>query len=143
MTDDPKRFTCDNRVWANAEAREILNRGARSITRQEPEFVDDPSDPSLSEILRHIQEQNGQEKYADDGVFLSMLGEDISYRQMVYWYLFRYCGTDVTEILAAERGLDRIHRKDANRKELRNIEAQLTSVAQQVSEDVSDEADFL
>jgi len=135
--------TFDNRVWANKQAREVLNRAASCIDRQEPEYVDDPDDPSLDEVLEYIQREDSEQRYVDAGVFSRLMSAGLTYRQMVYWYLFYYGGFEVEEILCFERGINELENdKSRYAADLRNIEGQLTLVCQKIDVDVDPEWDF-
>jgi len=53
----PRPRVFRHRPYLDSRAQEYLNQAARRIARREPEWVDDPSEPSVAECLQELRER--------------------------------------------------------------------------------------
>lgn len=61
--DRPRVFR--HRPYLDSRAQEYLNKAARRIADREPEWVEDPTDPSVAECLRDLRERDPDAPEAD------------------------------------------------------------------------------
>lgn len=130
------------RPYADKEAREMLNDVSRSIAKDRPDHVDDPEDPTLSEVLRA---HYGTEEKAT--TLTALLGQGLTFQEAVFWYFYRHAGFRFTDIHYAVSGYRRGGDPAHERNSLRNIQRVLESAAFKVDsaepDDVPDLADVL
>lgn len=129
----PKPKPWGRRPYAGKTARELLNDVSRHIARTRPADVDDPSDPTLADVLRYAGDALDQRQGSDPtpkGMALStLMGHGMDYQEAVVWYFFRYCQFDITEIHYAMTGADTGGDPAQRRNATRNILSVLRSAA--------------
>lgn len=100
----PRPKVWGRRPYADKQARELLNDISRTIARCQPDIVDDPADPSLSEVLKTAQA--GADGVGDVKMktLVALLGDGLTFQEAVVWYWFRWSHLDVSEIHYAMNG---------------------------------------
>lgn len=126
--DGPDPATWGRRPYADVEAREILNDASRRIARNQPDHVDDPGDPTLSEVLQHTYRQD-TDLDTDAWTLTELKAHDLSFGEAVCWWFFRYAGYDLGEIHHAVSGRNFSDDPGHRRNSLRNIQRMLKSAA--------------
>lgn len=124
------------RPYADKDAREVLNDVSTWIARTRPDGVDDPDDPSLSDILRyagHALDSKGTDE-PKTTTLSALMGRGLDYQEAVVWYWFRYCELDLTEIHYATTGRDRGGDPATRRNATRNIVSVLKSAARKLDD---------
>jgi len=99
---DPKVW--GRRTYAGKAARELLNDTSRAITQTRPDHVDDPADPSLSDVVQQLK--RGVDPGVKGSLLADLLGQGLDFREAVCWYWYRHAQFDVTEIYFAMEGYD-------------------------------------
>lgn len=120
------------RPWADKAAKEILNDVSYSVLREQPDFVDDPVDPSLSELLKH---HYGHED-TKAPTLVDLLGEGLTYQEAVVWYFFRFCGMSIMDIYYSTSSSDTGGGVADRRNATRNIRRVLKEASQKLGEDI-------
>jgi hypothetical protein len=118
--------TWGNRAYLSREGKEILSRSARRIAINQPDHVDDPDDPSLTECLVELQERSDAE-FVDAAIVQQLLGKDLTYEEVVLLLLHRYCGLDVAELSLADSGMQHPGHEGVDHSLQRSIERVLDS----------------
>lgn len=121
------------RPWADKRAKEILNDASFSVLRDQPDHVDDPGDPSLSEVLEH---HYGHER-TKAPTLTDLLSQGLTYQEAVNWYFFRFCGMSIMDIYYATSGRDTGGGVADRRNATRNIRRVLNDAAQKMGEDIN------
>jgi len=119
------------RPYAGKEAREQLNDVSRWIARVRPDDVDDPDDPSLSEVVNFVPAATEADMGPKCRTLSDLMSDGLSYRESVCWYWFRYCEFDITEIHYATEGRDQGGDPAQRRNATRNILGALKAAATQ------------
>jgi len=135
------------RTYADVEAREILNDESERIARQPPDHVDDPGDPTLTNVLRE-QIREGTDVDPSLLTLSDLKKHGLSFGETVCWYWYRHAGWGLAKIDRAARG----HGIDGDgsppsRNAIRNMTRQLKSAASKLPgespDDVPDVADVI
>jgi len=124
--------TWGRRPYGSKEAREILNDVSAAIARDRPDHVDDPTDPTLAEVLR--SHYDAETKAA---TLTALLRDGLSFQEAVCAYFYWFSGFDLVEIHFAQEGISRGGDPTQLRNSLRNIKRVLTSAAEQLDADVT------
>lgn len=130
---DPKIW--GRRPYAGKDARERLNDVSRYIARTRPDDVDDPDDPTLSDVLAYADDALTPPDRSDDvksATLSALMRDGLTFQEAVCWYWFRYCQFDITEIHYAMTGSDCGGDPDQRRNATRNILSTLRSAARKV-----------
>jgi hypothetical protein len=114
------------RPFLSKEAKEVANRSSRRIAINKPEYVEEPTDPSMYEVMQELKHNDGGGGEVDGAIMAGILGE-LSYRQAIYYYLYRYCGYAPNEIILAENGHKQREKGDVN--EIRNVKTVIRKAA--------------
>lgn len=149
MTQDdrPDPATWGRRSYADVEARELLNDVSGRIVRHPPDHVDDPGDPTLTDVLRE-QIREGTDVDPSLLTLSDLKKHGLSFGEAVCWYWYRHAGWDMAKIDRAARG----HGIDGDgsppsRNAIRNMTRQLKSAASKLPgespDDVPDVADVI
>lgn len=123
------------RPYCSKEARDRLNRESREIFMTEPEYVDDPENPSLDEVLKHIQKR---ESLDDADLIVDLLANGLGWEEVIVYYLFRWSGLEKREIYYATEGI-RTAPDVEDRGLTRHIDRVLASVEEKLGEDLLDD----
>jgi len=152
-----------HRPYLDARAQEILNRSARRIANDPPEFVDDPYEPSVAECLRELQHpskaedgrpsghtrrsagsKSGHRRVAtqtaerfdvDRAIVVDLLDAGLDFQEVVYWMLYEYGGLDPVAIWHAEESKEKSYSADLERHARRNVHSVLRSAAEKLDVD--------
>lgn len=118
------------RPYAGKEARELMNDISRDIARTGPAGIEDPSDPTLADVVRYAGPSLHRTDADIKGVTLTeLMAEGLSFQETVVWYWFRYCRFDITEIHYAMTGCNQGGDPGQRRNATRNILRVLDSAA--------------
>lgn len=125
------------RPFANKKARELLNDASEQILRTEPDWVDDPADPTLSDVLQfELSPSESKVPLLSD-----LLSQGLTFQEAVVWYMWRYCQMTPRDIHYATKPYD----KGGDVGELsgasRNIRRVLGTAAGKLGEDIPDDLD--
>ena len=131
---DAKPALFGRRPFANKAGREILNDVSRSILRDQPDYVDDPSDPDMDELLRHHYDLGEKAVLLTD-----LLSAGLTYQEAVVWYLWRYARLTPFNIYYAQADIDTGGDPEARRNASRNIARVIRSAAEKLDVDVDDD----
>lgn len=127
----------ESRIWPQTaylakEAKEILNDLSFQILRDQPDWVEDPHQPTMAELLKYQRDPQG----AAIATLSDLLAEGLDYQEAVHWYFFRYCGLSIMEIYYAAEGCDTGGGVEDRRNASRSIRRSLHTAAQKLGEDV-------
>lgn len=120
------------RPWADKKAKEILNDVSHAVIRDEPDHVEDPSDPSLSELLEHHY-AHAETKAP---TLSDLLGQGLTFQEAVIWYFFRYCQMSIMDIYYATSGVDTGGGVQDRRNATRSIRRVLNRAGEKLGVDV-------
>lgn len=124
-----------NRPYCSKEAQEQLNQESRDIFREDPEYVQDPTEPTMDEVLRHIRER--QDGVDDADLIVDLLADGLDWEEVIVYYLFRWSGLDKREIYYATEGIRTA--PDVEERDLtRHIDAVLCRVEEKLDVDLVD-----
>lgn len=107
---DPKVW--GRRTYAGKSAREVLNDASRAIAQNRPDHVDDPADPTLSDVIEQVG--RGVDPAVKGSLLADLMSRGLVFREAVCWYWYRHAQFDVTEIHFAMEGYD--HGGDPGRR---------------------------
>jgi hypothetical protein len=133
------------RPYAGKSARELLNDISQHINRTRPDDVDDPDDPSLSDLLRYagpaLDRRVGVDQQDDPKAqtLTRLMKHGLGFQEAVVWYWFRHCRYDITEIHFAMNGTNTGGDPEQRRNATRNILRVLASAAQKLPDASSDD----
>lgn len=122
------------RTYATPEARERANDISRAIAEKQPDHVDDPADPSLSDVLQ--QAKRGIDPEVKGSLLADLLQRGLSFREAVCWYWYRYAQFDVTEIHFVQEGYSHGGDPDRRAEHVASIIDTLRSAAEKLEVDV-------
>lgn len=105
----------------------MLNQESRDIFVDDPEYVDDPTEPTMDEVIRHIRER--QDGVEDADLIVDLLAEGLDWEEVIVYYLFRWSGLDKREIYYATEGI-----RTAPDVEERDLTRHIDAVLQRVEE---------
>lgn len=118
------------RPYAGKEARELLNDVSERIARKRPDWVDDPGDPTLAEVIQYADQSDGVELARQKAKTLSeLMRHGLTFQEAVAWYWFRYAQFDMMEIHFAQEGIQKGGDPAHQRNSVRNIQRVLESAA--------------
>lgn len=120
--------------YLDKAGREILNRAARQIQREEPEWCDDPDSPSTSDCLIQLQKGNGGR--TDTGMIIDLLGKGLTAEETIVWVLWQHSDLEPREIFYAYEGKDHPGRSGIDDQAVRNIESRVRAAAMKLGVDV-------
>jgi hypothetical protein len=121
------------RPWADKKAKEILNDVSFGVLRDQPDYVDEPGDPSLSDLLEHHYGHEGTKA----PTLVDLLGRGLNYQEAVVWYFFRFCGMSIMDIYYSTNRTDTGGGVQDRRNATRNIRRVLNSAARKMGKDIS------
>jgi hypothetical protein len=139
-SDDINPKVWGRRPYAGKQARELMNDVSAWIARTRPQGVDDPENPSLSDVLAYAGPALRQPDTPDDDVdakdatLTRLMADGLDYQEAVVWYWFRYCQFDITEIHYAMTGSNQGGDPSQRRNSTRNIIRVLQSAASKVQD---------
>ena len=128
----PKKF--GTKPYLDKRGREVLNRAAREIQRNQPDWVDNPEDPSTADCLTHLQQ--GTSGFTDTGIIIDLLGKGLTAQEAIVWILWQHSELAPREIFYAHEGKDHPGRSGVGQQAVRNIESRIRSAAMKLGVDV-------
>ena len=128
----PKTF--GTKPYLDKRGREVLNRAAREIYRDNPDWVDDPDNPSTSDCLTMLQQGNGGS--TDTGMIIDLLGKGLNAQEAIVWILWHHSNLEPREIFYAHEGKNHPGRSGVDDQAVRNIESRIRSAAMKLGVDV-------
>jgi len=124
------------------DGREIANAAAEAIQREEPEYVDDPDDPTLGEVLKYV-ERNAADQRAVEQVrrhqtatLTDLLTEGLTFREAVTFYMYEHAGLTLREIYHIDEGKTRSFSREQDRQAERNVASTIQTAAEKLGVDV-------
>lgn len=118
------------RPWADKEGKEILNDLSHQVLLNEPDHVEDPTDPALGELLKT--------HYGIDpksSTLTALLSEGLTFQEAVVWYFFRHCQLSVMDIFYATSPVDTGGGVKDRANATRNIRRVIHQAAEKLGED--------
>jgi hypothetical protein len=131
----PKPKVWGRRAYAGKAARELLNDASRAIAQTQPDHVDDPVDPSLSDIVQQVK--RGVDPDVKGSLLADLLGQGLNFREAVSWYWYRHAQFDITEIYFAMEGYDRGGDPERRADHVDQIADTLRSAASKLNTDIN------
>lgn len=125
--------------YLDKRGREILNRAARRVQREEPDWVDSPHQPSASDCLVFLQDQEGG--FTDAGLMVELLAKGLTAEETIVWILWKHSRLDPVEIFYAHEGKQTAGRAGVDDQAMRNIHSRIRSAARKLGVDVDLEGD--
>jgi len=125
-----------SRLYAGKAARELLNDASRAIAERAPDHVENPTDPSLSDVIRHI-ERRGVDPEVKGMILADLLQNGLTYREAVRWYWYRHAQLELTEIYYATREYDTGGSPSQRSDHVDDIVASLRTAAEKLDVDVT------
>jgi hypothetical protein len=116
--------------YLDKEGREILNRASRAVKRERPEWVDDPDDPKLSDVLVYLQQ--GRNGFTDQGIIIDLLGKGLTAEETLVWILHQHSSLKPREIFYAYEGKDHPGCEGVDEQAVRNVESRIRSAARKL-----------
>ena len=120
------------RAYLSKEAKEMVNRSSRRIYLNEPDYVENPEEPQLEDVIREIR-LTGGDGTVDAPLFAELLGAGLSYQETIYYYLWRYAGYDFSDIIRAETGKE--IRFKARETEVRSVKTTIRKAANKLEDE--------
>jgi hypothetical protein len=127
----PKTF--GTKPYLDKRGREVLNRAAREIHREQPDWVDNPDNPSTSDCLTWLQQGNG--RHTDTGMLIDLLGKGLNAQETIVWVLWQHSGLEPREIFYAYEGKNHPGRSGVDEQAVRNIKSRIRSAAMKLGVD--------
>lgn len=122
--------TWGRRPYADKAAREQMNDISAAIARKQPDDVDDPANPSLSDVVRHADlVAGGPDETPKADTLTDLLGHGMTFQEAVCWYWYAVAQFSFTEVHFAVSGHDVGGDPDQRRNSVRNIHRVLKSAA--------------
>lgn len=116
--------------YLDKEGREILNRASRSVKREQPDWVDNPEDPKLSDVLVYLQEENGG--FTDSAIIIDLLGKGLTAQETIAWILHQHSSLKPREIFYAYEGKDHPGCEGVDEQAVRNVKSRIRSAARKL-----------
>jgi hypothetical protein len=113
--------------YLDKRGREVLNRAARKIHRDQPDWVDDPENPSTSDCLTQLQ--RGDAGFTDTGIIINLLGKGLNAQEAIVWVLWQHSELEPREIFYAHEGKSHPGRSGVDDQAVRNIKSRIRSAA--------------
>lgn len=121
------------RPFANKEARELLNDASEQILRDEPDFVDDPTNPTLADVLQFELSPEASKV----PLIVDLLGQGLTFQEAVVYYFYRYCKMTQKDIHYATKPYDTGGNVGDLPDSTRNIRRVLKSAVDKLDVDLS------
>lgn len=119
--------------YLDKEGREILNRAARELYRENPDWCDSPDDPSTSDVL--VQLQQGNDGFTDTALIIELLGKGLSAQETLVWILYQHSDLEPREIFYAHEGKNHPGRSGVDDQAVRNIKSRIRSAGMKLGVD--------
>lgn len=127
--------TFGTKPYLDKEGRELLNRAGRQIQRSEPDWADNPEDPSASDCLKHlIRDRKGS--FTDDALLVNLLAEGLNAEEALVWILWKHSNLAPKEIFYAHEGKQTAGRSGVDEQAIRNIHSRIRSAAMKLGVEV-------
>ena len=117
------------RPHLSKEGRELANATARRIHRTDPNCVDDPDDPSLSEVLVYLERTDDDPREETTDTLADLLGNGLTFREAGVWLLYEHGGLTPREIVHADEGKERSFSREHDKDAVETVEQTLVSAA--------------
>ena len=129
--------TFGTKPYLDKEGRELLNRAGRKIQRDEPDWADDPSDPSASDCLKYLNSDRDG-RFSDDALLVNLLAEGLNAEEALVWMLWKHSNLEPKEIFYAHEGKQTAGRSGVDDQAIRNIHSRIRAAAMKLGVDVED-----
>lgn len=123
------------------EGREIANAAAELIQRSDPECIDDPDDPTLSDVLKYMDAEDAEAREQQTDTLCDLLTKGLTFREAMTWYLYEHGGLTLREIYHVDEGKERSFSREQDRQAERNVAATLREAASKLDVDLAVEID--
>lgn len=117
------------------EGREIANAAVGHIRGEQPEWVDDPQDATLTDVLKFLNDGHDVAEGQTD-TLCDLLCQGLTFREAVTWFLYERAGLTLREIYHVDEGKDRSFSREGDRQAERNVARTLESAAAKLGRDV-------
>lgn len=119
------------RPMLQKDGREAANVAATKIRNDDPDFVDDPEDIRLSDVLKYLNRHGQRTGEQTTTLLTDLLMDGLTIREATVWYLHQEGGLTLNEIDLTLKGKQRNYRKDdkQRRQDIRNLKGVLQSAA--------------
>lgn len=134
LGDNPPVF--GKRPHLAKEGREIANAAVGQIRHDEPDFVDDAADVTLSDVLKWLDDPDAGVRHEQTATLCDLLTEGLTFREAVTWYLYEHGGLTLREIYHVDEGKERSFSREDDRQAERNVAATIQSAAEKLGIDV-------
>lgn len=119
--------------YLDKQGREILNRAARRVQKSDPDWVNDPDDPSTSDVLVYLQQNS--DGFTDSGLLVELLGNGLNAEEVICWVLWKHSDLEPREIFYAHEGKQTSGRAGVDDQAIRNIESRIRSAGRKLGVD--------
>lgn len=124
------------RPYLPKEGREIANNAARKMAVEQPEFVEDPKDVTMAEVLKFMSGDGGHTE-RETATLCDLLTKGLDFREAVVWFLWEHAGLDMREIYHVDEGKERSDwGEEQEIQGMRNIRSGIKSAANKLGHEV-------
>jgi len=141
-TNDKKPRLFGKRPHLAKEGREIANSASELIQREDPEYVDDPDDPTLAEVLKFAESEMGDSatpaniREHETATLCDLLTKGLTFREAATFYLYEHAGLTLREIYHVDEGKERSFSREDDRHAERNVATTIQTAAEKLGVDV-------
>lgn len=117
------------------EGREIANAAVGHIRDNPPEWVDDPDDATLSDVLKFLND--GHDVAVEQTETLcDLLSQGLTFEEATTWFLYERGGLTLREIYHVDEGKEKSYSRENDRQAEMNVAATLKQAAEKLDRDV-------
>ena len=131
---DPMVF--GRRLYAGKAARGMLNDVSCAIAEQAPDYVENPTDPSLSDVIRHVA-RRGVDPEVKGMILVDLIQNGLTYREAVRWYWYQHAQLELSEIYYASNEFDKGGDPGQRADHIDDTVASLRTAAEKLDVDVT------
>lgn len=143
VTSDAKPRLFGKRPHLAKEGREIANAASELIQKEEPNWVSDPDDPTLAEVLKYAEAAANNDplepkriREHETATLCDLLMEGLSFNEAVTFYLYEHAGLTLREIYHVDEGKERSFSREQDRQAERNVASTIQRAAEKLGVDV-------
>lgn len=141
QTDGGRNKLFGKRPHLSKPGRELANNVADRIAREQPDWCDDPSDPSMADVLKWLDvhgdpRQEVQTRTEATDTMAELLTKGLTFQEATVFYLFEHAGLTLREIYHVDCGKTKSYSRERDRHAERNVGRTLKSAAEKLGVDV-------
>lgn len=131
-----ERSLIGSRAHLAKEGREIANMKALYIASEHPDFVDDPENVTLSDVLRYLNRHGQTTAEPTTDTITNLLMSGLDPKEAVVWFLYEEGGLTLREIGNALEGRQKCFDGEKFQQKERNLKAVLLGAANKLNVEI-------